>query len=87
MAHGSDGHAHAAIFRHDTSGGWQKLAGGLPDPLGYMPYALLTDADAPGHVYAGLSNGDIWHSTDHGDSWQQFPFNLKAIERTLIALK
>lgn len=28
---------------------------------------LLTDPAAPGHVYAGLSHGEIWHSTDYGD--------------------
>lgn len=86
QAHGSDGHAKAYIFRH-TDGVWQRLSGGLPQPLDYMPYALITDTDAPGHVYAGLHNGDIWFSSDHGDSWQQLPVNVKRIERVLIALK
>ena len=81
-----DGHANASIFRATSDGRWQRLAGGLPQPLDYMAYALLTDPDSPGHLYAGLSNGDIWHSTDHGDSWTQLPVNLKAINRALIAL-
>jgi len=51
-----------------------------------MAYALLTDPDAPGHLYAGLSNGDVWHSADYGDSWQKLPFSLNAIHRTMIAL-
>jgi len=49
-------------------------------------YALLTDPDAPGHLYAGLSNGNVWHSADYGDAWQKLPFNLKGIHRTMIAL-
>ena len=49
-----------------------------------MAYALVTDPAAPGHLYAGLSNGDVWHSTDHGDRWAPLPFNLGGIRRTLI---
>jgi len=47
----------------------------------YLAYTLLTDPRAPGHVYAGLSNGDVWHSTDYGDSWQRLPFNLGRVGR------
>ena len=81
-----EGYAQAALFRAAGGAPWQKLSGGLPQPLGAMPYALLTDPLAPGHVYAGLSNGDVWHSADHGDTWQQLPFNLKGIHRTLLLL-
>jgi hypothetical protein len=51
-----------------------------------MPYALLTDPGAPGNLYAGLSDGDVWHSADRGDSWQRLPFNLGAIHRSLVML-
>jgi photosystem II stability/assembly factor-like uncharacterized protein len=33
-----------------------------------MPYAL---AMAPGELYAGLSDGRLYHSRDGGESWQQ----------------
>ncbi|MEP7357558.1 MAG: hypothetical protein ABI847_09995 [Anaerolineales bacterium] len=79
-----DGHANAFIFRSAGGAAWEKLGGGLPQPLGHMAYALLTDPAAPGHLYAGLSSGDVWHSTDHGDHWVQLPFNLGGIRRTLI---
>ena len=95
----SQNNAQAYIFRSAGGAAWQKLAlgnpeprsvskghGGLPQPLNYMPYALLTDPNGPGHIYTGLSNGDVWHSTDHGDTWQKLPFNLKGIHRTLIRL-
>jgi hypothetical protein len=81
----SENNAQAAIFRW-TGGGWQRLVGGLPQPLNDMPYALLTDPEASGHVYAGLSNGEVWHSADYGESWRQLPFNLVAIDRALLAL-
>lgn len=81
-----EGHAHAAIYRSAGGAAWQRLGGGLPEPLDYMPYALLTDPAAPGQVYAGLSNGAVWHSTDHGERWTRLPFNLTSIQRTLLIL-
>jgi hypothetical protein len=77
--------AEAYIFRYE-GGRWQRLSGGLPQPLGHMPYALITDPDAPGTLYAGLSNGDVWVSRDCGDTWQQLPVNLGGIHRCLILL-
>jgi photosystem II stability/assembly factor-like uncharacterized protein len=82
----SENLAQAAIVRSMGRAGWQPLAGGLPQPLNYMPYALLTDSSAPGHVYAGLSNGEVWHSTDLGDTWHQLPLSLGSIQRTLLLL-
>jgi photosystem II stability/assembly factor-like uncharacterized protein len=78
--------AQATVFRSIGGAQWQPLAGGLPQPLNHMPYALLTHPGAPGHVYAGLSNGDVWYSTDHGDTWQQLPVNLGSINRALLLL-
>jgi photosystem II stability/assembly factor-like uncharacterized protein len=82
-----DGHAHAAIFRFTPDERWKILTGGLPQPLDYMPYALLTDPDSPGHLYAGLSNGDVWHTDDYGDNWHQLPLNLSRISRAMIMLR
>jgi photosystem II stability/assembly factor-like uncharacterized protein len=79
-----DGKANAYIFRSEGGAAWQKLGGGLPQPLAYMAYALLTDPAGPGHLYAGLANGDVWHSQDFGDRWQRLPFNLGAVQRALI---
>ena len=49
-----------------------------------MAYALLTDPQGPGHLYAGLSNGDIWFSEDYGDNWHQLPFSLPTIARAMV---
>jgi hypothetical protein len=84
-AHSAD-NAQAHIFRSMGGGAWEKLSGGLPQSLNYMPYTLLTDPDAPGHLYAGLSNGDVWHTANYGDHWQQLPFNLGAIRTAMIML-
>jgi photosystem II stability/assembly factor-like uncharacterized protein len=79
----SQSNAQAAIFRNDGTE-WRCVKGGLGEPLNYMPYALLTDPAAPGHIYAGLSNGDIMHSNDYGDHWRQLPFNIGGIHQTLV---
>lgn len=74
-AHGV-GDAQAYIYRCQDGKNWERLSGGLPQPLDHFPYGLLTDIDAPGHIYALLQNGDIWHSPNHGEDWQQMPFNI-----------
>ena len=62
---GRDPQAH--IYRR-RNGGWNTLAGGLPEPLPSMPYALVT---AEGRLFAGLASGEVWESRDRGDSWRQ----------------
>jgi photosystem II stability/assembly factor-like uncharacterized protein len=84
-AHGN-GDARAGIFRTVAGAPWERLAGGLPQPLNHMPYALLTDQSSPGHLYAGLSSGDVWHSTDYGESWARLPFSLGSIARSMIMI-
>lgn len=85
-AHSTD-NAQAYIFRSTGGSAWEKLSGGLPQPLNHMPYALLTDPGVPGHLYAGLSSGDVWHTVDYGDHWQQLPLNLGNVWTSLVMLK
>jgi hypothetical protein len=84
-AHSWD-HANAHIYRASPGGSWTRLDGGLPDPLDYLPATLLTDPAAPGHLYAGLSNGDIWFSSNYGEEWQKLPVNLGGIWHQLVML-
>lgn len=80
------GEANAFLFRKCGNSRWERLGGGLPQPLDYMAYALATDPESSGHLYAGLSNGDVWHTADYGDHWQQLPFNLGNIWTTMVVL-
>ena len=84
-AHSEDD-AQAFIFRSNSDGKWEKLDGGLPQPLEHMPYALLTDPGEPSYVYAGLSNGDVWCSKNMGEAWERLPFNMISINRSMIML-
>jgi photosystem II stability/assembly factor-like uncharacterized protein len=64
-AHGR-GDPQARIYRRRGAEPWRSLAGGLPEPLPAMPYALVA---VDGRLFAGLSDGQIWESRDGGDSW------------------
>jgi photosystem II stability/assembly factor-like uncharacterized protein len=58
----------AVIYRRQDGGAWQALDGGLPEPLEAMPYAMLVTGD---RLFAGMANGELWESSDRGDSWVQ----------------
>lgn len=65
-AHGG-GDPEARIYRRQAEEPWRALSGGLPEPLPAMPYALVA---GDGRLFAGLADGQIWQSSDCGDSWQ-----------------
>jgi photosystem II stability/assembly factor-like uncharacterized protein len=79
-----DGEANAAIYRSAGGAPWERLNGGLPQPLTHMAYALVTDPAAPGHLYAGLSSGEVWHTTDYGDSWAKLSFDMGRINTMIL---
>jgi photosystem II stability/assembly factor-like uncharacterized protein len=81
-----DGQARAHIYRSTGGAAWEKLSGGLPQPLDHMVYALVTDPSAPGHLYAGLSNGEVWHTSDYGDNWEKMSLKFKGIWPALLVL-
>lgn len=77
--------AKAYLFRASSGADWEPI-GWQEHPLPQMPISLITDPAAPGHLYAGLTYGDVWHSPDYGDSWQKLPFSLQRIWRSMIVI-
>jgi photosystem II stability/assembly factor-like uncharacterized protein len=75
-AHGR-GDPEARIYRREQ-GRWQALAGGLPEPLPAMPYALVA---ADGRLFAGLADGQLWQSGDRGESWHAVAVRGDALTR------
>src|SRR3989441_2814869 len=57
----------ARIYRRRAGEPWRALAGGLPEQLPAMPYALVA---GDGRLFAGLADGQVWESSDRGDSWR-----------------
>jgi photosystem II stability/assembly factor-like uncharacterized protein len=77
--------AEAYLYRMSGGAGWQPI-GWHDHPLPQMPIALATVPDAPGHLFAGLTYGDVWHSADCGESWQKLPLNLGGVWRSMIVI-
>jgi photosystem II stability/assembly factor-like uncharacterized protein len=72
----------ARIYRRRDGEPWQRLGGGLPEPLPAMPYALLA---ADGRLFAGLADGGLWESRDKGDSWTVLQLQDEPLD-VLVAL-
>jgi hypothetical protein len=58
----------ALIYRRQN-GEWEALRGGLPEPIPAMPYALVA---FEGGLVAGLADGQLWGSVDHGDTLERY---------------
>ncbi len=81
QAHG-DGRAEAFIYRRRDDGSWEALGGGLPQPLDWMPYALLA---LPDRLFAGLADGRLYASEDRGDTWRKVAIGGDKLPR-IVAL-
>ena len=75
-AHGG-GDPEARIYAW-RDGEWRALAGGLPEPLPAMPYALVA---TDGRLFAGLADGQLWESSDRGESWHACALEGDALTR------
>lgn len=75
----------AYLYRSAGGEGWQPI-GWSDHPLSSTPTALVTDPRAPGDLYAGLTNGSIFHSSDYGESWDLLPLQLPGIWWSMVVL-
>jgi len=73
------------LYRSSGGAGWQPI-GWQAHPLPATPTTLVTLADAPGHLYAGLNTGIVMHSPDYGNTWERMPFNLGGIWTSLVVI-
>lgn len=82
--------ANGALMRSADGGAtWQQLSGGFPNPYQSMVECIEFDLDAPDHVFAGtggegaryikLTEGEIFHSGDRGDTWEKIPLRFPII--------
>jgi hypothetical protein len=66
-AHGG-GFSDAEIYRRRSEGHrWEPVL----ERLAEFPYALVTDPETPGALYAGFGDGGILYSGDAGESWDE----------------
>jgi photosystem II stability/assembly factor-like uncharacterized protein len=81
---------HAAVWRtRDAGESWQQLDRGLPARdahVGVLREAMAIDAyDVPG-LYFGTSTGQLFASTDEGDSWIELAGYLPGISSVEVAI-
>ena len=72
-----------AVYRTEDPGGtWDRLTNGLPGPSDYQSVyreGMDTDGLEPEAVYVGTSNGQVYASSDGGESWQRLPGTLPPV--------
>ncbi len=67
----SPGGRPAAFITRDGGQSWQRQANGLPE-RGWFTVkrqAMTTDAADPVGIYLGTTSGEVWVSSDEGESW------------------
>jgi photosystem II stability/assembly factor-like uncharacterized protein len=80
----------AAIWRtRDAGSSWQRLSDGLPQEdayLGVLREGMTNDMlDSPG-FYFGTSTGQVFASTDDGESWSEIASYLPGISSVEVAV-
>jgi photosystem II stability/assembly factor-like uncharacterized protein len=79
-----------AVWRtRDAGASWDRLGNGLPQEnafLGVLREGMAIDTrDEPG-VYVGTSTGQVFASTDEGDSWSEIASYLPSITSVEVAV-
>jgi photosystem II stability/assembly factor-like uncharacterized protein len=79
----------ASVWRtRDAGSSWQQLGNGLPERdayVGVLREAMAADTyDDPG-IYFGTSTGQVFASTDEGESWMEIASYLPAISSVEVA--
>jgi hypothetical protein len=80
----------AAVWRtRDAGSTWQRLDSGLPQRdahLGVLREGMAIDSlDTPG-LYFGTTTGQVFASTNEGDSWTEIASYLPAISSVEVAV-
>jgi photosystem II stability/assembly factor-like uncharacterized protein len=80
---------HAAVWRtRDAGSSWQQLDRGLPQQdayVGVLREAMAIDSDDTPGLYFGTSTGQLFASTDEGESWDEIASYLPAISSVEVA--
>ena len=75
--------AAAAVWRtSDRGASWSRLSNGLPQRDAYLTVlreAMAVDRHDRVGVYFGTSGGDVFGSTDEGETWTQIAAHLPAV--------
>ena len=72
-----------AVWRtRDEGSHWERLSRGLPQHdafVGVLREAMATDQGDPASIYFGTSTGQVYGSSDDGESWRLLASHLPGI--------
>ena len=72
--------ANSQFYRSDDQGrSWQALSGGLPALMTAAVRSTAGYPDRPGSFLAGMDDGSIWMTADHGTSFEQIASGFPGI--------
>lgn len=74
------------LYRWDGGAGWTPI-GWEEHPLHETPTALVTSRRESGHLFAGLTSGEVWHSPNYGEEWRKMPFNLGGVWGAMMVIE
>jgi photosystem II stability/assembly factor-like uncharacterized protein len=81
---------HAAVWRtRDAGNSWQQLDRGLPTSeahVGVLREGMAIDSDDVPGLYFGTSTGQLFASTDEGESWSEIASYLPAISSVEVVV-
>jgi photosystem II stability/assembly factor-like uncharacterized protein len=78
----SPGGRPAAYRTTDAGASWQRQARGFPAEQGWFTVkrqAFAIDGADPAGLYLGTTGGELWASTDEGESWREIARHLPEI--------
>jgi len=82
--------ARARVYRtRDAGASWQPLTSGLPQEHAWLTVlrdGFTSDRGDPAGLYFGTRSGELYASTDDGDSWRQLAAHLPPIVCVKAAL-
>jgi photosystem II stability/assembly factor-like uncharacterized protein len=77
--------ARACVVRSAGGAAWQRVGGGLPEEFDRLPL-LAAHPAVPGELFVASGQGQVWQSTDCGDTWARLPVELGEIWFSLSAI-
>jgi photosystem II stability/assembly factor-like uncharacterized protein len=80
--------ANSAFFRsEDQCLTWERLSGGLPEPIAAAPRCTGGDPEDPDAVFVGMTDGSVWMTEDGGESFRQIVQGLPQITSIQVAYR
>ena len=73
------------VRSEDQGKSWTASSGGLPRPIAPIVRGLAGEPSDPDTIFAGMSDGTLWRSTDGGESFERLLEGLPPVTAIAVA--